>query len=72
MMSEARKLALASPEVRQRISAGLKRAHARRAVQKAGLPLLRKFVDRAAVLYAGGAIGADVVQALIREFRKAA
>jgi len=66
-MSAARKRALADPAVRERISAGRKRAWAKKAVRLAGLPLLRRYVDRAAALFAAGECGDVIVDALQQE-----
>lgn len=71
-ISAARKRAWADPEVRQRMSAARKRAWAKKAVKAAGLPQLRRFVDRAAALYSEGEVGEAVIDALRQEFKLAA
>ena len=60
---------LAAPAVRAKMSAGCKRAWARRAVTQAGLPLLRRHVDRAVDLFAAGEPRDLVVETLREEAR---
>ena len=67
-LSAASKRALANPEVRARLSAARKRAWAKAAVRRAGLPLLRQYVDRAAALFAAGECSDVIVDALQCEF----
>ena len=66
-MSAASKRAWADPAVRERMSAARKRAWAKKAVRLAGLPLLRRYVDRAAALFAAGECGDVIVDALQQE-----